>query len=184
MEQNGGEYVSSTADQYFAKSADGSYEFTPEFIAIVQESAFGKGATIEQITDYFNENSDLLVDLEFDYLEGFIDLLEAMGSYKNLVPQPSTPSTSTEVADNNTGTTSSTTGSTYSTADSSTGSSTGSTSSSGGSSSGTSNSQLPAGWIPDDQLIWADEEGNSSGPLQYEEAGDGGELDSYIDIRQ
>ena len=181
MEQNGGEYVSSTADQYFAKSADGSYEFTPEFIAIVQESAFGKGATVEQITDYFNENSDLLVDLEFDYLEGFIDLLEDMGSYKTLTPQSST-STTTEVADNNTGTTSSTTGSTDSTADSSTGSSTGSTSSSGGSSSGTSNSQLPAGWIPDDQLIWADEEGNASGIGMTNDAGDGGELGSCIDI--
>lgn len=181
MEQNGGEYVSSTAAQYFAKSADGSYEFTPEFIAIVQESAFGKGATIEQITDYFNENSDLLVDLEFDYLEGFIDLLEDMGSYKTLTPQSST-STTTAVADNNTGTTSSTTGSTDSTADSSTGSSTGSTSSSGGSSSGTSNSQLPAGWIPDDQLIWADEEGNASGIGMTNDAGDGGELGSCIDI--
>lgn len=152
MEQNGGEYVSSTADQYFAKSADGSYEFTPEFIAIVQESAFGKGATIEQITDYFNENSDLLVDLEFDYLEGFIDLLEAMGSYKTLVPQSST---STTTANNNQTTTPSTSGNTSSSGGStsstgstastggSTGSSTGSTSSSGGSTSS---------WIPDDQL--------------------------------
>ena len=149
MEQNGGEYVSSTADQYFAKSADGSYEFTPEFIAIVQESAFGKGATIEQITDYFNENSDLLVDLEFDYLEGFIDLLEAMGSYKNLVPQPSTSTTTANNNQTTSGNNSSSGGSTSSTGSTastggSTGSSTGSTSNSSGS--------LQAGWIPDDQL--------------------------------
>ena len=168
MEQNGGEYVSSTADQYFTKSADGSYEFTPEFIAIVQESAFGKGATIEQITDYFNENSGLLVDLEFDYLEGFIELLEAMGSYKTLVPQPSTSTTTANNNQTTSGNTSSSGGSTSSTNNTggSTGSSTGSTSS----------------WIPDDQLIWADEEGNSSGPFQYDEAGDGGELGSCIDI--
>ena len=174
MEQNGGEYVSSTADQYFVKSADGSYEFTPEFIAIVQESAFGKGATIEQITDYFNENSGLLVDLEFDYLEGFIDLLEAMGSYKNLVPQSST---STTTANNNQTTTPSTSGNTSSSGGStsstnntggSTGSSTGSTSSSGGS--------LPAGWIPDDQLIWATEESNASGIGMSDDFTPGGEL--------
>ena len=174
MEQNGGEYVSSTADQYFVKSADGSYEFTPEFIAIVQESAFGKGATIEQITEYFNENSDLLVDLEFDYLEGFIELLEAMGSYKNLVPQPST---STTTANNNQTTTPSTSGNTSSSGGStsstnnaggSTGSSTGSTSNSSGS--------LPAGWIPDDQLIWATEESNASGIGMSDDFTPGGEL--------
>lgn len=164
MEQNDGEYVSSTADQYFTKSTDGSYEFTPEFIAIVQESAFGKGATIEQITEYFNENSDLLVDLEFDYLEGFIDLLEDMGSYKTLTPQSST---STETANNNqttSGNTSSSGGSTSSTNNTggSTGSSTGSTSSSSGS--------LPAGWIPDDQL-----------PPRSTD-GDDGSNDGWVDV--
>ena len=184
MEQNGGEYVSSTADQYFVKSADGSYEFTPEFIAIVQESAFGKGATIEQITDYFNKNSDLLVDLEFDYLEGFIELLEAMGSYKTLVPQPST---STTTANNNTTTTPSTSGNTSSSGGStsstnnaggSTGSSTGSTSNSSGS--------LPAGWIPDDQLPpRSSDDGESTGGVARDGRGDGsgtGPLTSNIGI--
>lgn len=185
MEQNGGEYVSSTADQYFVKSADGSYEFTPEFIAIVQESAFGKGATIEQITDYFNENSGLLVDLEFDYLEGFIELLEAMGSYKTLVPQSST---STTTANNNQTTTPSTSGNTSSSGGStsstgstastggSTGSSTGSTSSSGGSTSS---------WIPDDQLPPRDVPKGSTGGVARDGRGDGsgtGPLTSNYDI--
>lgn len=177
MEQNGGEYVSSTADQYFTKSADGSYEFTPEFIAIVQESAFGKGATIEQITDYFNENSDLLVDLEFDYLEGFIELLEAMGSYKNLVPQSSTSTTTANNNQTTSGNTSSSGGSTSSTAGGSTGSSTGSTSSSGGS--------LPAGWIPDDQLPPRSTDGDGPGVTIHSSDGDGsgtGPLTSYIGI--
>ena len=180
MEQNGGEYVSSTADQYFAKSADGSYEFTPEFIAIVQESAFGKGATVEQITDYFNENSDLLVDLEFDYLEGFIDLLEAMGSYKTLVPQSSTSTTTANNNQTTSGNTSSSGGSTSSTAGGSTGSSTGSTSSSGGS--------LPAGWIPDDQLpprSTDGDDGSNDGWVITDGRGDGsgtGPLTSNIGI--
>ena len=185
MEQNGGEYESSTADQYFTKSADGSYEFTPEFIAIVQESAFGKGATVEQITDYFNENSDLLVDLEFDYLEGFIELLEAMGSYKNLVPQSSTstttvnnnqtttPSTSTEVENNNTN--QSTSGTT---------SSSNNTSGSTSSSSGSSSSQLPADWIADEDLppAYSDEGPGIKLPNQDHLAGDGGPLISDIEI--
>ena len=181
MEQNGGEYVSSTADQYFAKSADGSYEFTPEFIAIVQESAFGKGATIEQITDYFNENSDLLVDLEFDYLEGFIDLLEAMGSYKTLVPQSSTSTTTANNNQTTSGNNSSSGGSTSSTGSTastggSTGSSTGSTSNSSGSTSS---------WIPDDQLPPRDVPKGSTGGVARDGRGDGsgtGPLTSNYDI--
>ena len=184
----GEDYTSPLAAQYYTINEDGSYTFTEDFIAIVQESRFGSGATIEQITDYFNEYDHKLDYLKYGNLDKFIDKLEAMGN-RPLAPQqqqqPST-STNTETANNNTTTTPSTSGNTSSSGDStsstnntggSTGSSTGSTSSSGGS--------LPAGWISDDQLPPRDVPKGSTGGALNNTSGNGsgtGPLTSNYDI--
>ena len=166
---------------------DFSVELTPEFIAIVQETALGQGATAKQITDYFCDfENSILLDILADKDMGIEGFIEAANDYVikygtiSTTTTPSTPSTSTEVANNNqttSGNTSSSGGSTSSTAGGSTGSSTGSTSSSGGS--------LPAGWIPDDQLPPRDTSGDGPGVTIHSSDGDGsgtGPLTSNYDI--
>lgn len=134
-------------DAYYKKNESGQYEFTPEFIAIVQESTLGNGATAEQISNYFNyEAPELLKDLDYG-LDFFRESLEIIGSIAPIAKQPSTASSNNQQ---------STTSSNQSASNN--------TPSSSSSESTSSSTGLPAGWIPDDQLPPRNDSGADSQP--------------------
>lgn len=166
-----------STDAYYTKTESGTYEFTPEFIAIVQETKLGEGATASQITDYFNNvSSALLKDLDYG-VDFFMESLDIVGGISPIAKQqPSTASSSTSSSNQQSSNQQS----------SSNQSASNNTPSSSSSESTSSSTGLPAGWIPDDQLPPANISSADSGPVgptQFTQDDSGkGPLTSNYDI--
>ena len=86
--------------EFYSQDNTGKYVFTEKFYTMVLNHPYFAGATVEEVSDYYNENDFYLVDLQFGELDAFnVCLNNAYNRegqpYLDEVVQ-STPSTSTE----------------------------------------------------------------------------------------
>ena len=86
--------------EFYSQDNTGKYVFTEKFYTMVLNHPYFAGATVEEVSDYYNKNDFYLVDLQFGELDAFnVCLNNAYNRegqpYLDEVVQ-STPSTSTE----------------------------------------------------------------------------------------